>query len=1166
MKNRIISAVLAAAMILCILPANISSVFAFQNTITISSKEDFIKFSKNCTLDTWSQGKTVNLACDIHFMGSEFSPVPTFGGTFNGNGYTISGVNFTNNGSYAGIFRYVQQNGKITNLNVKAVFVPNGSKSFIGGIAGENYGTVELCSFEGTVKGENVIGGIVGNNADSGQIISCTSVGSIIGENSTGGIAGKNSGFIQSCTNNAAVNTVYEEKKNDISNIDTDTGAIIENYKDNAEENEEESVLGHTDTGGIVGYSSGIVQGCINNANVGYQHIGYNVGGIAGRQSGYMLGCNNFGLIRGRKDVGGIVGQMEPYILLNISEGGLHNIRQELDNLNGKVNRFITDTDNLDTESQKHLTDLSEYSKAAQDNVEILLNQGTDFIDDNLGEINAQSAILSNTLDKLIPVLESLENGGEDCVTALDKAAEALDKIKIYAPDLSEEIDDMNIALSEISKGGRKIKNAVSRAGKASDDLDDAIKFNNQTEVKNAVSELSSSVKDIIVAKQEIKTAIETIETILATESESFENIGINAQEILKNLKTIKENMDITIFSLQVIGNSIDIITHNTEIDFSELKSAAENMEYAIEYLGDAMYYLTDGLEALGVAIKSAYDELDDYADNISGEINTAKDDLSDAITSLSYATDDITTAIGQIKNIITDLSNEKPLEFVKLGDEFKTASEDLFNSLSDISGAIDKLKNTVSNEKDTITNDLTSINNQFNLVMNLMISEFENLQNGTDGVSEIFLDVSDEDIKNTKQGKVAQCNNSGTVEADRNTGGITGAMAIEYAKDPEDDLEKPDSLNFTYRTKAILEGCINDGEIISKKNCTGGIVGLAEIGTVYECQNYADIESTNGNYVGGIAGKCESAIRKSYAKNKLAGKRYIGGIAGKADNVIACYAIVNVKGDENTGAICGDAENKDNLYQNFYVDNGLGAVDGISYSEKAMPVTFDELQNISGIPARFISFTATFIADDKIIETQDVKYGDYTAKIKYPQIPEKDGQFGNWQQIEAEIVTENIVVLCEYKPYITILASEEKNENGKLSLVLAEGEFTDKAKLRITDSIQNPPENADDNTRLYDISLLNTDIEDSDTVTIRLLNENKDKVTAWLLRDGSWEEVKTIDKGKYVMLETKGTQNTVCLQYEERSFNVFWIILSALLVAAIVCIIKFKKPKRRKT
>lgn len=749
---------------------------------------------------------------------------------------------------------------------------------------------------------------------------------------------------------------------------------------------------------------------------------------------------------------------------------------------------------------------------------------------------------------------------------ALDKIVTALDRIEIYVPDLSDEFDDIRSALSDISRAEKSIKRAASRADRASNDLNKAIKFNNQTKVKNAVSELSAAVKDIIIAKQNIKTALETIETILKTKPENFESIGVNAEKIEENIKIILENVNTIISSLETIKESIDTITLNTKIDFSKFKSAAENMKSAVGYLGDAMYYIVDGLEDLGAAIKNLSNKVEDYADDISEELNTAKNELADAITSLSYAADDMKTAIGDMKNIIADLSNEKPLEFVKLGDDFKTASEGLFHSLSDISGEIDELKNTVSSGKETITNNLTSISNQFNLVLNLLIGEFEKLQNGTGSISDIFLDVSDEDIENTRQGKVAKCHNFGTVEADRNTGGIAGAMAIEYSSDPEDDIEKPDALNFTYRTKAILQACINDGEIIGKKDCTGGMVGLAEIGTVYECENYGDTESTSGNYVGGIAGKSESAIRKSYAKSKLTGKRYIGGIAGKANIITACYTIVNVSGEENTGAVCGDGESKDNLYQNFFVDNSLGAVDGISYKGKAEPISFEELKNISGIPARFISFTVIFIADDKVIETQDIKYGDDTARIKYPEIPKKDGHFGNWQQIEAETVTENIEVVCEYKPYITVLASSEKNKNGKLALALTEGKFTDKAELHITDSIEAPPAKAVGNVKVYDVSLSNTDIIDSDTVTIRMLNESKDKVTAWVLKDSDWEKVKTTERGKYVVLQTAGTSNTVCLQYTEKDFNFIWIIFIVIIIVFLVLLLvkrQHKKPNK---
>ena len=51
------------------------------------------------------------------------------------------------------------------------------------------------------------------------------------------------------------------------------------------------------DTGGIAGLSTGIVQSCVNEGTIGYEHVGYNVGGIVGRQSGYVYACANKGKI-----------------------------------------------------------------------------------------------------------------------------------------------------------------------------------------------------------------------------------------------------------------------------------------------------------------------------------------------------------------------------------------------------------------------------------------------------------------------------------------------------------------------------------------------------------------------------------------------------------------------------------------------------------------------------------------------------------------------------------------------------------------------------------------------------------------------------------------------------------------------------------------------------
>ncbi len=1155
-KHKICAGILVISILICLF----TPIFAESNVITISSEKDFAEFSKSCSLDTWSQGKTVNLSCDINIESNNFSPVPIFGGTFNGNGYTISGLKLSQNGSNLALFRYIQHGGKVSNLNIQGTFLPNGSKSVIGGIAGENSGIIEQCSFEGKIKGESSIGGIAGKNTVSGQIISCTVSGSINGESFTGGIAGENSGLILSCTNNAEINTQYEEKKKDISNINTDAGAIVENYKSDKEENEEKNILGHTDTGGISGYSDGIIQGCANNAAVGYRHTGYNVGGISGRQSGYLLSCTNNGYIQGRKDVGGITGQVEPYIILNVSEHALSNIQTELDRLHTMVNTFISDTDTISDNTSRHMDNFSILIKSARDSAETMLNTGSEFIDDNLGEINTQTAIISDTLDKLVPVFDNLEKSGEELTIALEALSSALDSIELETPDLHDEIESISAAASDITSAERSLSRAISRARRAVSDLNSAFKFNNKTQIKNSLSSLSTAIKDIITAKTEIKNSLDKINTIL--NGSSSQNIAENIKEIIKNINTIKEHTSKTISALNSITKSLDVLILNTEIDLSEFKSIARSINSSVDYLEEATHYLTTGLSDLSNSLTDIFFILEEYLDDTSIQLNTAKDKISDALSSLSRTSEDIKNSTSDIKQILSDLSNEKTMEFVTLSDDFREAGDKLFTSMSDISSELDSLKNTANNSKNTINTNLNRINGQFNTIMNLMADGFDELKNSSTNISDKFLDISDEEIESTTQGKITGCQNSGKIEADRNTGGIAGAMAIEYSKDPEDDIQKPDTLNFTYITKTVLQSCINDGEVTGKKDCTGGIAGLSEIGTIYACENYGSINSTGGNYIGGISGKSESTIRKSYSKCRLEGKRYVGGIAGKGSRLSSCCSIVNITGDECTGAIAGMCKSRENLSGNLFIDNGLGALDGISYKNSAEPVDFDRLKNIAGIPKRFIAFTVTFKADNKIIASQDISYGDDTKLIKYPEIPEKDGHFGTWQTTDSKTVTENMEIVCEYTPYITVLSSNEKNESGKLSLALAEGNFTDKATLHINESDAVRPQKAYGNTKVYDIALNNIDTNKNNTVKIRLLNENCDKITAWRMQDGKWELIDTKARGKYVILTAAGTKNTICLQYSKADFNILWLIVPA--VAIIITALILKRVKRK--
>ena len=135
-------AVLAAVVLFCgSAPVDIYA----ANTVTISTRKDFLRFAKNCTLDSWSAGKTVVLTADIDLGRVNFSPIPIFGGTFEGNGHTISGLNLEQDGSQLGLFRYVAEGGVVKNLKVEGNVTPGGSRSSIGGIVGEKLLPQNFC-------------------------------------------------------------------------------------------------------------------------------------------------------------------------------------------------------------------------------------------------------------------------------------------------------------------------------------------------------------------------------------------------------------------------------------------------------------------------------------------------------------------------------------------------------------------------------------------------------------------------------------------------------------------------------------------------------------------------------------------------------------------------------------------------------------------------------------------------------------------------------------------------------------------------------------------------------------------------------------------------------------------------------------------------------------
>ena len=71
--------------------------------VRIGSYEDWVKFAKNCSLDSWSADKYVVITDDIDFNMKEFIPIPYFAGVLEGNGKALNKAAFTGEDNYIGI-------------------------------------------------------------------------------------------------------------------------------------------------------------------------------------------------------------------------------------------------------------------------------------------------------------------------------------------------------------------------------------------------------------------------------------------------------------------------------------------------------------------------------------------------------------------------------------------------------------------------------------------------------------------------------------------------------------------------------------------------------------------------------------------------------------------------------------------------------------------------------------------------------------------------------------------------------------------------------------------------------------------------------------------------------------------------------------------------------
>lgn len=419
---------------------------AEDGTVYLDSAGDLYTLAEHCSYDAWSRGKTVVLRRNISLGGAEFSPIPSFGGVFEGNGYTISGLNVTGSVSPAGLFGIVAASGTVRDLRVEGTVTPGGDAGYAGGVAGINRGLIENCTFTGTVEGAAQTGGIAGENAASAAIRQSTATGGVYGKNMTGGIAGVNRGTITGCTNRAYVNTRALDRSLALDKLEL----TLKNALDVLTAPETYNLV--VDSGGIAGYSEGVILSSRNYGSVGYPHLGYNVGGIAGRSSGHIASCANEGSIYGRREVGGITGMAEPHVTIDLKDSSIDLVRNALSRLSAAVERATFDADSASDTLSARLSVISRGVSDAQDRADALTDSIADTWDEAVDEIDRAGDILDTTLDLLDDAMSELSTASQALTRALNLTEDAMRELNpVRGTSVFDELDSASKELRSAS-------------------------------------------------------------------------------------------------------------------------------------------------------------------------------------------------------------------------------------------------------------------------------------------------------------------------------------------------------------------------------------------------------------------------------------------------------------------------------------------------------------------------------------------------------------------------------------------------------------------------------------------------------------------------------------------------------------------------------------------
>lgn len=237
---------------------------------------------------------------------SEWTPIGDythqFTGSFDGQNFVIKNLYINKpTADWLGLFGRTSVSSAISNLGLSNVDIQG--SWLVGGIAGENNGSITNCYSSGTIYGYAYIGGLVGKNG--GTISISHASGTVTATSSSGG------GLVGQNNEPASISDSYASG---LVNGDSYLGGLVgENYKATISNSystaDVEGVASTSYLGGLVGMFSGSIDNSYATGSV--KGFGYS-GGLIGEiyRDGTVTDSYAIGAVTGTDHLGGLIGSI----------------------------------------------------------------------------------------------------------------------------------------------------------------------------------------------------------------------------------------------------------------------------------------------------------------------------------------------------------------------------------------------------------------------------------------------------------------------------------------------------------------------------------------------------------------------------------------------------------------------------------------------------------------------------------------------------------------------------------------------------------------------------------------------------------------------------------------------------------------------------------------